>query len=345
MNSRVAVFSLLVTGCGGLVTTATDSAEGPSPGPAGSSSPAPGSSPPPSSAPSWSAIDAEGPVTAIVTTKDSVCWSSFSKPSPTTSLVACAGKSDGHRTELLRDALVHPGLAVGSGQLYWSTDMTATIDRAPLGGGVPEPVVTTKGPHGRFVVLHDMAYWLVDSGNGSVLFALDAGVVGSQPAEVANVGPSDPDLLAIDEYTAYDFDRVFVFGDGVELLRMGSGESPRPLSAACFYPTDLAAETPADTPTGDRHVYWSCQDGTLHWVSQDTAEPEHIEHDTGWGFIAPWHGVAYVADVSGGRVLRASPAESKIDVLQTGLVGVTKIAVDDSGVYVGVGTSIQRFAL
>jgi hypothetical protein len=64
----------------------------------------------------------------------------------------------------------------------------------------------------------------------------------------------------------------------------------------------------------------------------------------GFGFIATLHGFAYVTDVPGGRVLRASPAQGKVDVLQSGLVGVTKIAVDDSGVYVGVGRSIRRFS-
>jgi hypothetical protein len=247
---------------------------------------------------------------------------------------------------MLRDALVHPGLAVWSDHLYWSTDMTATIDRAPLGGGAPEPIVSTKGPHGRFVVLREMAYWLVDGGDGSILFAGGPGVEGFQPTPIANVGPSDPDLLAINEYTVYDYDRVFVFGSGVELLRMGSGESPRTISASCFYPTDLAAETPTDTPSGEQHVYWSCEDGTLHWVSQVfTQQPEHVEHETGWGSIAPWRGAAYVTDIPGGRLLRASPTESKVAVLQTGLQGVTKVAVDDSGVYVGVGTSIRHFAL
>jgi hypothetical protein len=227
--------------------------------------------------------------------------------------------------------------------------MTATIDGAPLGGGAPEQpehVVTTKGPHGRFVALRDVFYWLVDSGNGSILFAGGPGVEGIEASEIANVGPSDPDLLAINEYTVYDYDRVFVFGSGVELLRMGSGEAARTISSgSCFYPTDLAAETPANTPTGAQHVYWSCEDGTLHWVAQNTQEAEHVEKNAGWGFIAPWRGIAYATDVAGGRLLRASPAEGKVVVLQTGLDGVTKIAVDDSGVYVGVGTSIRRFAL
>jgi hypothetical protein len=245
----------------------------------------------------------------------------------------------------LRDALVHPGLAVWSDHLYWSTEMTATIDGAPLAGGTPEPVVTSKGPHGRFAVLRGSFYWLVDGGSGSILFAGGPGGAGVNATEIANVGPSDPDLLAINEYTVYDYARAFVFGNGVELLRMGSGDAPQPLSGSCFYPTDLAADTAADTRSSTQYVYWSCQDGTLHWIPQIKAGAEHVEQHAGWGFIAPWGGFAYVTDVPGGRVLRASPTDGNVTVVHAGLADVTKVAVDDSGLYVGVGTSIRHFAL
>jgi hypothetical protein len=287
----------------------------------------------------WDSLDAEGPVTALVTTKDSVCWTSFSKGVHSSSLVACASKANGHRVELVRDANVHPGLAAGGDYLYWSTDITATIDRAPLAGGAPSPVVTTKGPHGRFVLARSTLYWLVDGGIGSILFA---GGVGTEPSEVANLGPGNTNLLAVLDYTVYDYPLAYAygagpsFGIGIQQLRVGSGQAPVALATDnCSSPTDLAADT--------GYVYWSCQDGTLRWVPRRGGD-EHVEPNVGWGSLATWQGLGYLADALGGRVLRARPADLKLDVLESGLNGMTKIAVDDSGIYVGVGTTIRHLS-
>jgi hypothetical protein len=335
MRHRVAFLLLLSAGCGGIASKA-----GPGAAPDVSVPAQPPPPNPPVAATAWNTLDAEGPVTALVATKDSVCWTSFTKGNPSSSLVACASKSDGHRVEFLRDTNLHPGLAASPSDLYWSTDIDATIDRAPLAGGAPSHVVTTKGPHDRFVLARGTLYWLVDGGFGSILFASG---VGAEPSEIANFGPGYAQLLAVLDYTVYDFPVAYAYGAGpsfcfgVQQLRVGSGQAPQALSKGnCSYPTDLAADT--------AYVYWSSEDRSLHWVPRQGGD-EHVEPNAGWGALATWQGLAYLADMPGGRVLRARPTEGALDVLQGGLAGVTRIAVDDSGIYVGVGTTIRRFLL
>jgi hypothetical protein len=328
-TSSLALLSA-VAGCGGVASTASDPAAPYVPA-SPSQSPSPSQPVDSASTPGWSPIDAGGDVGALITTRGDVCWTSFRSGNPSSSLVACAAKSDGHRTEFLRDGLVHPSLAASGTDLFWSTEMTATIDRAPLGGGEPTPVVTTKGPHDRFLLLRGTLYWLVDGGSGSILFA--AGTDGA-PSEVANVGPSDPDLLAIEEYSVYDYARAFVFGNGVQRLRLGSTDPPEQVAGNCFYPLDLVAS--------GGFVLWSCEDRTIHWAPE-MGGAEHVEPNAG-GYLATWQGLAYAADEVGGRVLRIDPTTNAVDVLQTGLSRPSRIAVDDSGVYVADGTTIQRFS-
>jgi hypothetical protein len=271
---------------------------------------------------------------ALVTTPHSVCWTSFSDGNPPSSLVACAAKDDGHVTEFLRDRLAHPGLVANATDLFWSTDVTASIDRAPLGGGAPTPVVTTNGPHGRFLLVRGTLYWLVDSAAGSSLFA--AGTDGV-PSEVANVGQSDTDLLAIDDYSVYDYAHGFFFRNSVERLRIGSGDPPENVAGHCFYPVDITV--------GGGYVVWSCAEEALHWAPQIQSGAEHLEHGAGFGFLATWRELVYATTPYGGRVLRIDPATSKVDVVAAGLTGLTRIAVDDSGIYVGVGRMIRRVSL
>ena len=72
---------------------------------------------------------------------------------------------------------------------------------------------------------------------------------------------------------------------------------------------------------------------------------EHVERDVGFGKIAVHRGLAYVTDTSRGVVRRVRASDGAVDVLQTGIDRAYQIAVDDSGIYVGSGTSIRRFAL
>src|SRR5262245_27721261 len=111
----------------------------------------PSPAPPRPERPGWP-VDAEGVVQSITTTATRVCFSSFA-PDARKSLIACADKTSGKRTDLLRDGLVHPAVVAVRRDLLWSTEMTATIDRAPIDGGVVSPVVSKKGPHGRFRVV------------------------------------------------------------------------------------------------------------------------------------------------------------------------------------------------
>ncbi len=280
----------------------------------------------------WDRVDAEGEVMALTTAPEHVCWSSFSAKGATRSLVGCARKSDGVRTDFLRDGLTHPGIAASADQLYWSTESTATIDRAALSGGPAVTVVSKSGPHGHFVLLDGALYWLVDGGGGSVLFSATSGAA---PVQIKNIGPGDAELLSMVDYSAYAWPLAFSFGAGVVRTHAHDGDAPAQLSGVCFYPTDLQADS--------EFVYWSCQDRTLHWIAQ-TGGAEHVEHDAGYGSIALWQGVAYVTDVNGGRVLRVHPRDGKVDVLQTGLPQPYKIAADDSGIYVGAGGAILHFA-
>ena len=312
-------------GCGGSV--------GDGGAPPGASQPPP-SVPPPSATtsppPTWEHLDLEGEVQALTTSPSSVCWSSY-EPKALTSVVACASKSDGRRTELVRDALVHPAIAASAEHLYWSTEMTAMIERAPLAGGAVTPIVAKSGPHGHFVLLKESVYWLVDGGAGSVLFSASANGGGS-PDKVANLGPGDADLLSIVDSTVYALPLVFSFGAGVQRTHAQEGAPKETLAGVCFYPTDLEADA--------EHVYWSCQDGTLHWMAGGA---ERVERDVGYGKIALHRGLAYVTDTNRGVVRRVRASDGAVDVLQTGIDRAYHIAVDDSGIYVGSGTSIRRF--
>ena len=332
MNARQTSLNALallaaMMGCGGSVGDAG--------APPGASQPPP-NVPPPSATtsprPAWEHLDLEGEVQALTTSPGSVCWSSYESKAPT-SVVACAGKVDGRRTELVRDALVHPAIAASAEHVYWSTEMTATIERAPLAGGDVTPVVTKSGPHGRFVLLKDSVYWLVDGGAGSVLFSASAN--GSlSPAKVANLGAGDADLLSIVDSTVYALPLVFSFGAGVQRTHAQEGAPKETLAGGCFYPTDLEADA--------EHVYWSCQDRTLHWMADGA---EHVEHDVGYGKIAIHRGLAYVTDTGSGVVRRVRASEGAVDVLQTGIDRAYHIVVDDSGIYVSSGKSIRRFPL
>ena len=86
------------------------------------------------------------------------------------------------------------------------------------------------------------------------------------------------------------------------------GAPKETLAGVCFYPTDLEADA--------EHVYWSCQDGTLHWMA---AGAEHLERDVGYGKIAIHHAVAYVTDTSRGIVRRIRASDGAVDVLQAGV--------------------------
>ena len=280
--------------------------------------------------PSWERLDLEGEVQALTTSPGSVCWSSYEPKAPT-SVVACASKVDGRRTEVVRDALVHPAIAASAEHVYWSTEMTAMIERATLAGAAVTPVVAKSGPHGHFVLLKDSVYWLVDGGAGSVLFSAPANGGGS-PEQVANLGAGDADLLSIVDSTVYALPVVFSFGAGVQRTHAQKGAPKETLSGVCFYPTDLEADA--------EHVYWSCQDSTLHWMA---AGAEHVERDVGYGKIAIHRGLAYVTDTNHGVVRRVRASDGAVDVLQTGIDRAYHIAVDDSGIYVSSGTSIRRF--
>lgn len=276
----------------------------------------------------------EGEVQALATSKDKVCWSSFSAGAPRTSVVACANKRNGKRTELVRDTLVHPGLAVSGSDVYWSSEMTATIDRAPLVGGPASPFVTTKGPHGRFVVARGSFYWTVDAGQQGTQLLTATGT--SSPTKLVSLGAVDPGLLAVVEYTVYDHPVAFWFGNGVRHVSTGGNEPPEQLSGGCFYPSDLAADS--------EYAYWSCEDRTFHWAAWRGGK-EHVEHDAGFGQIATFGGAAYVTDVLGGRILRARAADGVLEVVRTGLDQPSWIAVDESGIYASERGRIRRYPL
>ncbi len=143
-----------LSACGGRSETPTATEETPT-------SPTPSNPSPSGPLTATSAIDAGGQITALTTPNAHVCWTSFLGGPRPASLVACVSKSDGQRVEYLRDSLVHPALAVVGDEIFWSTEKTATIDRAPLAGGAPTPFVTKQGPHGRFVVARSTFYWMV----------------------------------------------------------------------------------------------------------------------------------------------------------------------------------------
>jgi hypothetical protein len=332
MNARRTSLNALallaaMTGCGGSIGD-PGAPPGPSQPPLNVPPPSATTSPPPS----WEHLDLEGEVQALTTSPGRVCWSSY-EPKALTSVVACASNADGRRTELVRDALVHPAIAASAEHVYWSTEMTAMIERAPLAGGAVTPVVTKSGPHGRFVLQKDSVYWLVDGGAGSVLFSASANGDGS-PAKVANLGPGDADLLSVVDDTVYAFPLVFSFGADVQRTRAQEGAPKETLAGSCFYATDLEADA--------QHVFWSCQDRTLHWMA---AGAEHVERDVGYGKIAIHRGLAYVTDTSRGVVRRVRASDGAVDVIQTGIDRAYHIAVDDSGIYVGSGKSIRRFPL
>jgi|GEM_PF-5733271 len=320
-TSLNALVFLVATGCGGSVAD-------PSAPPQNVQPP----STPTSPTPSWDQLDVEGDVQALATNPSRVCWSSFAPKGPT-SVVACARKIDGRRVELQRDSFVHPAVAASVENVYWSTDITATIERSPVAGGAVTPVVTTAGPHSRFVLVKDSVYWLVDGGAGSLLFSASASGK-APPAKVANLGPGDADLLSVVDYTVYDYPLVFSFGAGVQRTHANEGAPKEMLSGGCFYPTDLAADA--------EHVYLSCQDDTLHWIAGGA---EHVERDVGYGKIAIHRGLAYVTDTRHGVVRRVRANDGKVDVLQTGIDRAYHIAVDDSGIYVSSGSVIRRFPL
>ena len=319
---------LAAAGCGASVGSPTAS-DAPPPGPASASVGVPAAP-----APDALAIDTEGRVGALVTTKTSVCWTSFRADAPRTSLVACSGKNDGKRAELVRDTFVHPGLAAIGEELYWSTDVTASIEHAPASGGAPAPFVTKSGPHGRFVVTRGAFYWTVDAGQQqNVLFTASAG---SPPTEAATLGGASEDLLAVVEYTVYDRPVAFWFGNGVQRVHTGSEQVPERVAGDCFYPVDLAADS--------ERAYWSCEDGAFHWVDW-RGGAEHVERDAGWGDITTFEGAAYVVDGVRRRVLRLRPSTSTLEVVKTGLDEPTQIAVDESGLYVGERRTIRHYSL
>ncbi len=172
---------------------------------------------------------------------------------------------------------------------------------------------------------------------------------GHEPSFVAKFTAADPDLIAIDAhplyaypldvYPVYEYPLAFTFSNGVRKTRLDQAATPEPLSSGCFYPTDLAIDRD--------YVFWSCQDGTFRWVGRrgGTDATEHVERGVGSGWIAPspeMDGVVYVTDAAGGRVRRLRTGNQKWDVLAEGLDRPTKIAVDDSGVYVGDGHTIRK---
>ena len=83
-------------------------------------------------------------------------------------------------------------------------------------------------------------------------------------------------------------------------------QSPLPLThGACSYPTDLAADSQASTRSSAQFVYWSCKDGTLHWVAQVGPATEHVARNVGWdpslrGTATPTNLELLVAGPSGG---------------------------------------------
>jgi hypothetical protein len=295
-------------------------------------------------APDGASFETTGPVLALATNASHVCWTTSARGATPVSVVACASKADGRVRELVRDGLVHPWVAMTSGEVFWSTEMTATIERASVAAGAPVPFVTKAGPHGRFVVTGLTAYWLVDGGAGATkLFSAWAGTSDddAEPTTlVADLGAVDPELLAVDDYSVYAYPIAYTFGGGVVRSRIAAPYPERgPVSRSCSRPADLVVDR--------RRVLMSCQDGTFHWISMsgDKAPLERVLTGVGWGRIAAdGDGRAYVTDYAGGQVRRVDLESGAVDVVATGLKDPTAIAVDDSGVYVSDGTSIRRLA-
>lgn len=304
--------------------------------------PSPETANPVADAPGPTTFETGSPIVAIATSPTHVCWTSFAREPQTASVVACASKSDGRVVALARDALVHPWLALSGGEVFWSTEVTATIERASVTGGSPAPFVTKSGPHGRFVLQNTTAYWLVDGGAGAVLFSASTGP-GShsgESARVANLGPADPDLLAVDDHTVYDYATAYTFANGVVQTKLAtSSAEPTKLSQGCFYPVALLFDA--------GRVLVSCQDGTFHSVSlgKNGVPDERVLTGIGGGpLAAKGDGRAYVTAYPGGTVRRVNLETGSADTIASDLKSPTAIAVDESGVYVGDGSTIRRFA-
>jgi hypothetical protein len=282
-------------------------------------------------------IEPGGTPMALVTTPTRVCWSAAANDGSKQSIVACAPKTGGAVTVLVRDGAMHPDLQASGETLFFSTEGAGTIHRVLATGGPPLVVVAAGGPAGRFALADGTLFW-INFANGRLLGAYPSGSYGG-PVSATDWGPSngaDPELIAAWSYTVYDYPAVFAFASGV--IRLRPSEPAQTLSGACFYPMRLAARA--------GRVFWSCEDNTFRWTSTTPGDTEHVTNDVFVADIATTsQGDAIFVDDSHERVMRLRSSATAPEQIKGGFDRPVAIAADDDAAFVADSRGISRIEL